>query len=139
MRLEKRLTDLEAKSGTDTPALIVIRSVIGGGYGQPNTVTGRQANIIGVGKIWQGSEELDSDFYARVHASQYIGELQPVMSRDDLDRLVSRASTRAATELADTGSIADETYEALAGQISLKEALARKTARSTVSKSLSVE
>lgn len=129
MRLEKRLTDLERKTGKDQPALIVIRSVIGGGYGQPNTVTGRQANIFGVGKIWQGSEELDNDFYARVHASQYIGELQPVRSRGDLDRLVSRVSKRVATELADTGSVANETYEALAGQISLTEANRRRDAK----------
>lgn len=132
MRLEKRLTDLEQRTGTDTPALIVIRNVIGGGHAEPIEVLTRVAAVTGVGDVWQGEDEAADDFYVRVYAAQITGEIQPFMTRSDLDRVVAGENKEAAKELAATGSLSGETYERLAGQVSFKQAMARKAVKSAV-------
>lgn len=126
MRLEKRLSELERTSVSDFPAIIVFWVECSGGHGQPIVERTSGATLVGAGNVWRGDDEPDADFDLRVYASQITGEIQPIMPRNDLDRVVAGWSKQAANELQETGGVSYETYEALAHKVSSSEAMERR-------------
>ena len=126
MRLEKRLSDLERTTVSDFPAIIVFWKECSGGHGRPIAKRTSGATLVGAGNVWRGNDEPEADFDLRVYASQITGEIQPIMPRNDLDRVVAVWSKRADKELQETGGVSYETYETLAHKVSSTEAMERR-------------